>query len=194
MTCAILLAAGQSRRMGTQKLLLPFGSTTVIRHIADQLLASAVDAVYVVVGQDVERIREELAGRRVTLVVNPDPDSTMLDSVRCGLRALPEECTAVLVALGDQPGITSDLVDQMLRAFAATDKGILVPVHNGQRGHPIVFWASYREEILTRYDQVGLRGLVWAHPDEVFELQIPTSAVLADIDTPADYQREVTHE
>jgi len=191
MICAIVLAAGLSRRMGVQKLLLPFGGKTVIAHIVDQLLASTVDKVYVVTGHQAERIGRELSGRPVSIVNNPDYESGMLSSVRCGLRALPAECRAVLVALGDQPSITSKLVDRMLQSFAAAGKGILVPCYDGKRGHPILFSELYRQEILTHYDDVGLRGLLHAHLDEVFELTVSTSAVLSDMNVPQDYRREL---
>ena len=192
MICAVVLAAGLSRRMGVQKLLLPFGGKTVIAHIVDQILASAVDEVHVVVGHEGEQIRRELSGRHVSIVSNPAYQSGMLSSVRCGLAALPQECLAVLVALGDQPSITSKLIDQMVQSFAATKKQILVPFYNGRRGHPVLFSKVYRDEILTHYDDVGMRGLLHAHPDDVFELTVSTSAVLSDMDCPEDYRRELT--
>ncbi|MHC4227953.1 MAG: nucleotidyltransferase family protein [Planctomycetota bacterium] len=191
MICAVVLAAGLSRRMGVQKLLLPFGGKTVIAHIVDQILASAVDEVYVVVGHQARRVRRELYDRHVSIVNNPDYESGMLSSVRCGLRALPRRCRTVLVALGDQPSITSKLVDEMLQSFTSAEKSILVPFHDGRRGHPVLFSESYRDQILTHYDNVGLRGLLHTHPDEVFELAVSTSAALSDMDCPEDYRREL---
>lgn len=191
MICAVVLAAGLSRRMGVQKLLLPFGGKTVIAHIVDQILAGRVDRTYVVVGHEGKRVRRELSERNVTIVSNPDYKSGMLSSVRCGLAALPSECRAVLVALGDQPSVTSKLIDQMARSFGETEKSILVPVYKGGRGHPVLFSHSYRDEILTCYDNVGLRGLLHAHPDDVFELRVSTAAVLSDMDCPEDYLREL---
>ncbi len=124
-------------------------------------------------------------------MTNHDYKSGMFSSVRCGLTALGQECRAVMVALGDQPSVTSELIDQMVRSFAATQKRILVPFYDGRRGHPVLFSANYRDEILTQYDDVGLRGLLQAHPDEVFELSVSSSAVLSDMDCPEDYQREL---
>ena len=198
MTCAIVLAAGESRRMGCQKLLLPFGSTrrptgrpsTVIAHIVDQLLHSAVDDVVVVVGHLGDRVAAELSGWPVTVVDNPDYARGMLSSVRCGLRSLPRPCQSILAALGDQPAITSKLVDDLLLAFAKSGKGILVPVYAGKRGHPVLFSAMYREEILTHYDDEGLRGLLRAHPGDVHEIAVGTPSVLTDMDYPKEYQRE----
>ena len=210
MICAIVLAAGLSRRMGVQKLLLPFGGKTVIAHIVDQLLGSRIDKVYVVTGHQAERISGELSGLRVSIVNNPDYESGMLSSVRRGLRALPEQCKGVLVALGDQPSITSKLVDRMIESFVAAEKQmyrghparesragrprhvrIIVPCFDGKRGHPILFSEVYRQEILTCYDDVGLRGLLHAHSGEVYELAVSTSSVLSDMDIPQDYRREL---
>jgi molybdenum cofactor cytidylyltransferase len=189
MICAIVLAAGESRRMGCQKLLLPFGKTTVIGHVVDELLRSELDAVYVVVGHEGKRISEELSSRSVTIVINPNYKLGMLSSVRCGFQALPQQCKRVLVTLGDQPAITSELVNQMLQSSSTTDKGIFVPVYRGKHGHPILFSTRYRDEILTSFDDSGLRGLLQAHPDDIFELTALTPAVLSDIDSPDDYRR-----
>ena len=191
MTCAIVLAAGLSSRMGVQKLLLPFGGKKVIGHIVDQLLASTVGEVYVVVGHQAERISAELSGRAVSIVNNPDYKSGMLSSVRCGLQSLPEKCRAVMVVLGDQPSITTGLINQMLQSFAMTDKTILVPLYKGKRGHPILFSSIYRDEIITQYGDVGLRGLLHGHSNDIFELAVSTASVLCDMDCPEDYRREL---
>ena len=190
MIAAIVPAAGYSHRMGTQKLLLPFGDTTIIGQVVDELLRSRVGEVYVVVGRQAERIEAALSGRKVSIVVNPEYAQGMLSSVRCGVRALPLSCEAIVVALGDQPGITAELVNTLVEAFSTGRRRILVPVHGGRRGHPLLFSADYRPEILTQHDDLGLRGLLRAHPDDVFELPVSTAAVLSDIDYPEDYQRE----
>ncbi len=191
MICAVVLAAGLSSRMGVQKLLLPFGGKTVISHIVDQLLTSTAGEVHVVVGHQAERISGELSGRAVSIVNNPNYKSGMLSSVRCGLRNMPEKCRAVMVVLGDQPSITTELIDQMLQSFAATEKTILVPLYKGKRGHPILFSSLFSDEILTQYGDVGLRGLLHGHSDDIFELAVSTASVLCDMDYPEDYRREL---
>jgi molybdenum cofactor cytidylyltransferase len=153
-------------------------------------LCSRVDEVYVVVGHQAERVEAALSGRSVSIVVNPDYAQGMLSSVRCGLQALPAECEAILVALGDQPAVTAELVDTMVEAFRTGRHRIVVPVHGGRRGHPLLFSADYRPEILTQYDDQGLRGLLRAHANDIFALPVSTAAVLSDIDYPEDYQRE----
>ncbi len=187
---AVVLAAGLSTRMGTQKMLLPFGGDTVIGHVVDQLLASALAQVAVVVGHEGDRVAEALAGRPVHVVVNERYADGMLSSVRCGLRALGP-CEGVLVALGDQPSITTTLVDELVAAYPCCGLGILVPLYEGRRGHPVLFADRYREEVLTNFDDVGLRGLMQAHPDDVAELPVADEAVLSDMDYPEDYRREL---
>jgi molybdenum cofactor cytidylyltransferase len=191
--CAIVLAAGRSRRMGAgiQKLLLPFGDTTMVGWVVDALLGSGVERVIVVAGPD-GRVADAIADRRATVVKNAEPEADMLSSVRCGLGALPQDCDAVLVALGDQPGVTSQLVDDMLRTFTGCGRGILVPTHGGRRGHPLLFSTRYRDEVLNRHDGEGLRGLLRSHPEDVFELPAAERAVVEDVDHPADYRRELT--
>ena len=188
MICAIVLAAGRSTRMGAQKLLLPFGASTVIGQVVDSISGSVVERTIVVTGPD-GAVAAALAAHDVALVVNPDPAAQMLDSVRLGLRALPPGCEAVLVTPGDLPGVTPRLVASLVAAWRASGKGIVVPVFNGRRGHPLLLSARYVGEVLTQYDDVGLRGLPRAHEDDVLEIPVTDDAVLADIDTPEDYER-----
>jgi molybdenum cofactor cytidylyltransferase len=191
MIYAIVLAAGGSRRMGPQKLLLPFGGKKVITHIVDELLASRIDQVIVVVGSDGALIEGELSQRSVGIVANPDYRRGMLSSVRFGIENLPSECSAVMAVLGDQPAISHELVDEMILKFGKTGRGILVPCYRGKHGHPLLFMVKYRDEIMTSFDETGLRGLLLAHPEDVFEMEVLNPSVLSDIDSPEDYRREV---
>jgi molybdenum cofactor cytidylyltransferase len=190
MICSIILAAGRSHRMGAQKLLLPLGGRPMIARIVDEVLRAPVDRVFVIFGPDGDRIAESLAGRQVEFVTNPDPEAEMLSSVRCGLRAMPENCIAVLVVLGDQPGVTADVIAALVQAYKTSGRGIATPIHKGKRGHPLLFAMRYRDEILKGYDDIGLRGLLHAHPDDVCEIEFSTSNVINDMDLPEDYARE----
>jgi molybdenum cofactor cytidylyltransferase len=189
MLCSIVLAAGRSRRMGTQKLLLDLGGRPVIVRIVDEVLRAPVDRVFVVVGRDGQGIADALVGRAVELVINPNPEAEMLSSIRCGLRALPADCTKVLAVLGDQPGITAEVIAALVESCKTSGRGIAVPTHKGKRGHPLLFDIRYRDEILNHFDDLGLRGLLAAHPGDICEVDFAAPSVIHDMDVPEDYQR-----
>jgi len=190
MIAAVVLAAGRSVRMGTQKLLLPWGRTTVLEQIVTEVVASAVDEAVVVVRPGCDEVRRVLAPLGVRVVENPMPDATMLDSVRAGLRAMAPSCGAAIVVLGDQPRVHRSILTGLVDAWTRTSAGVVVPVVGGHRGHPVLFSMRYRDEVLTGHDAQGLRGLLWAHPEDVLELEVADAAVLHDLDRPEDYIRE----
>lgn len=177
--------------MGVQKLLLPLAGKPVIAHLVDAFLRSPVARVLVVVGPADEPIRQVLAGRQVEFVVNPRPEGEMLESVRCALREIPADTSGVAVTPGDLPGLSPEIIAGLVHAFESSNRGIVVPAANGRRGHPIVFSTRFCEEVLTGYDQVGLRGLLQAHAKDVFEVETGAWGVVEDLDTPEDYLRAV---
>ena len=189
MIWAVVLAAGRSRRMGTQKLLLPFAGSTVLGHIVDQLAGSSVAGTLVVVGPEHADIQAALTGRPIRFAANPAVESEMLDSLRCGLRALPEDCRGFLVCLGDQPGISPELVGALMEAFESAGGGVVAPLHAGRRGHPVLIGMEHRDRILAQYDDVGLRGLL--RDPEVRVTEVPWRESLEDLDSPEDYRRAV---
>ena len=186
--CAIILAAGKSRRMGSQKLLLPFGGQTMIGQVVDRVLAAGLMRTIVVVAREARDVPAALAGKRVSIVENPQVDGDMLSSVRAGLERVPEGCDAVMVVLGDQPMIETSGLARLIDAMKDGGKGIVIPVHGAKRGHPMLFSMRYGNEVLTRFDGEGLRGLAEAHPGDVGEVEADATA-LEDVDYPDDYQR-----
>lgn len=173
--------------MGTLKQLLPFGDRTVLERVVDALLASRATPVVVVLGHRAEDVRAALGSRPVIVTLNPDPAGDMLSSVRCGLRATPPD-RPVLIALGDQPLITPGLIEQVIDAFEQGRGGIVIPTYQGQRGHPMIMAARYREDIFALQGAGGLKQLRDRHPDEVSEVPVETDAVLIDLDDPQAYQ------
>jgi molybdenum cofactor cytidylyltransferase len=189
MTAAVVLAAGKSRRMGTQKLLLPFAGRPMIVHIVDAILLAGVSPVFVVLPPQSGAVADALAALPVTPVINPDAEGDMLSSVRCGVRALPPECHGFLLALGDQPGITAELIERLMTAGKSSGKSLVVPACQGRRGHPALIGIKHRQEILTCHDGTGLRGLFHHHPDEIEEVAVDNSDTLRDADLPEEYGR-----
>lgn len=186
MIAALVLAAGQSRRMGTQKLLLPFAGQTVIGHVIDQVLQSECEKLLAAVGCN-SPLHQVLFEKGVDIIENPD-DSDMLGSVRVGLKNLPDNCEAVVITPGDFPLIQTAIINQMMAAFRETNQ-IVVPVYAGQRGHPLLVLRRYFQEVLIAYDGIGLRGLLQTQAHDLYELKVEDDGVLQDIDVPEDYQQ-----
>jgi len=194
MITAVLLAAGRSRRMGRQKVLLPYAGTTVVEHIIDVLQRGGVDEVVVVTGHQADRVRQVLENAEVTLAHNDGYDEGMLSSIRCGMRAAKPHASGYLITLGDQPSLRVEVVSAMSKAFGAMpprSKVILVPTFEGRRGHPILVERSFRDTVMTCFDGEGLRGLLRAAADRVHPVLVTGPEVLHDMDRPEDYLREL---
>ncbi len=191
---AIVLAAGASTRMGRQKLLLPFAGTTVLAHIVGELHAARVAAVHIVVGHEPKLIRAALADANVTFVDNPNYATGMLSSVRAGLASAPKEWSAALIALGDQPLLRAAHAAALIAAHVADPERILVPGHDGRRGHPLLLPRRYWAEAAVQHDDTGLRGLLSAHAESLRVVELGTDDVVHDMDTPEDYARAIQRE
>jgi molybdenum cofactor cytidylyltransferase len=185
---AVILAAGESRRMGTQKLLLPFGDTTVVGAVARTAQASRAGGTIVVLGADRDAVRGELADRGVGFAVNEDFRLGMLSSVQAGFRALPAGARAAVVMLGDQPFLAAGVVDAVIAAYEESGRGLVIPTFGGRRGHPVLIDLKYRDEVLGLEPADGLRRLMRAHPGDIREVEAGDANILRDLDTPEDYE------
>lgn len=176
--------------MGTQKLLLPFGETTVVGAVVGTALASRVDRVLAVLGADRDAVRQELEPLGIDFAINENFAEGMLSSVQAGFRALPADAEAAVVMLGDQPFLPARVVDAVVEAFRQSGKGIVVPAFQGRRGHPVLIGLKYRDEVLALDPKDGLRRLMRAHPEDVFEAEVEDANILRDMDVPEDYAAE----
>ncbi|HKR61112.1 MAG TPA: nucleotidyltransferase family protein [Pyrinomonadaceae bacterium] len=184
---AILLAAGQSKRMGAFKPLLPFGETTVIRSCVANLQAGGVEQVIVVTGHRASDVESNLTGLdHVRFVVNPNPKSEMSASIACGAEALPATAKAVVIALTDQPAIPSAVIRSLTEAWRKGAK-LVVPEFDGRGGHPVLVDLELRERLLTLDPQRGLKELFDENRDQVLRLPVNSSYIARDMDTWDDY-------
>jgi molybdenum cofactor cytidylyltransferase len=189
MISAILLAAGESRRMGEFKQLLRFQDKTFVEHCVDNLLASRVDKVIIVTGHRDLEVRRAVGDRPVRFAHNADYKSGMTSSIKCGVQALSESTRACVLALVDQPQINADVINLVINKYEQEPAIIVIPTYGGRNGHPILLDASLNEEILTMDPEQGLRQVVRAHLDQVSRVEVSSRAVLEDCDLPEDYQR-----
>jgi molybdenum cofactor cytidylyltransferase len=188
----VVLAAGESRRMGRPKQLLPFGERTILERVVDTLLTAGVGEVVVVLGHLADCVRAVLGDRPVRAVINESYRQGMLSSVKCGVRAISAEHNAVLFALGDQPHIESAVVSEVIRAYRAGDAGIVIPRYGAKKGHPIIInLQKYREAIVNLPEDGGLNALMQEHADDVRLIDVATEDIIRDIDVPDDYTREL---
>ena len=191
---AIMLAAGESRRMGDRnKLMLMIGGEPLIVRSARTLIASRVDTITVVLGHQAEQLQSLLAPLPVETTINPDYRDGQMTSVHRGLEALEGECDGVLVALADQPFIESGDIDRLLDAFAERgEHSIVVPTVNGQRGNPIVLDWRHRQEILSGERNLGCRRLIERRPGDVLAVPMVSEHYIRDLDTPEDLRELVS--
>jgi molybdenum cofactor cytidylyltransferase len=206
-TVAILLAAGDSRRMGAPKALLTWRGRTLLEHQLDVLCRSRVAECIVVLGRDADRLAPLVSARpcapgRARVVRNPRPDLGRASSVRIGLEALASPAEALLFASVDQP-LTLPLVESLVATAEGLWRGatvgaadpdgaaaILIPTFEGRRGHPILIHGALLPELLAVGEATeGLRGVIRRRPDRVRELPWSSAEVLLDLNTPEDAQR-----
>ena len=185
---AIVLAAGESIRMGKPKPLLRIGDRTFLEQIVTVLQDARIDRTTVVLGARAEAIAEAVDLAAVDVVVNSDYRDGQLSSLIAGLDNAPAETEAILLCLVDGPFITADIVNQVVAAFQETGASIVIPTFEGQRGHPSLFSGSLFEQLRDAPAEEGARYVAYANEDKVVEVDIADKAVVTGINTPDDYR------
>lgn len=182
---ALLLAAGQGRRMGgPNKLLAEVGGKPLVRIAAEAALASKANSLTVVTGHRPEDVRTALEGLDVVSVHNPDHEEGLSTSLRAGIESLPPDLDGVVVLLADMPGIDAAIINRLIDAFRP-DEGILivVPTYDGKRGNPVLWSSRFFPALAAIHGDTGGRHLIGENPEAVAELEVGESVVI-DIDTP----------
>ena len=185
---AIVLAAGQSTRMGsTNKLLVPIDGVPMVRRVVDNLSASRARPVIVVTGFERRKVEAVLGGAKVELVHNPEFAAGMGGSLAAGARALPANAQAALVCLGDMPYIGVALIDALIDRFQPSQAdGIWLPVSGGESGHPVLFGRAHFPALEALSGDRGARGVVAGAGVALHRVALEDPAVLTDIDSQAD--------
>jgi molybdenum cofactor cytidylyltransferase len=187
----IILAAGESMRMGFPKMLLTFNGKTMIENVISNVTGSEVDNTMVVLGADIETLLDLIGKSSVNYCYNDNYKEGMLSSVKCGFRNLPSDFEAVLVFQGDQPFITPKVINTVIAAYRLSRKGIVIPVYEKKRGHPLLIDRKYRSEIERLDPLEGLHSLAYKHSDDVQEVETDDAGILRDFDTYEDYNKEI---
>jgi molybdenum cofactor cytidylyltransferase len=190
MISAIVLAAGQSKRMGRPKMVLPWGHTTVITHVLSTLIQGGLTDIIVITGGNHEEIEEELSGQPVNCVYNADfVQGEMLSSVKLGLRSLSAENEAALIVLGDQPQIEAHVVEAILLRYKFKHDKIIIPSYMMHRGHPWLLDRALWQGVIDLKPPDSLRDFLNQNVESIYYLIVDTISVIHDIDTPTDYEQ-----
>ena len=188
---AIILAAGESKRMKVPKMLLHFNGKTMIEKVIENVIRSEVFRTLVVLGSYRDEILGSISHLPVYHCYNENYRKGMLSSVQCGFNYLPADFEAALVFPGDQPFIEPEVINLIIKSYRETRNGIIVPLYGKKRGHPLLIDRRYRDEINTLEENEGLRLLSNMHQEDVFEVKTNSPGILKDFDTKEDYLNEL---
>jgi molybdenum cofactor cytidylyltransferase len=187
---AVILAAGESSRMGSPKALLAYQGRTFLERLVEGTHHPKVGLLRIVLGAHAEEVRGKLKLDPVTVVINSDWRRGQLSSIQAALRSLPSGITdGMLLCLVDHPLISTALVGELIEKFYATGKPIVVPTHSGKRGHPVIFSSKLFPELLAAPLETGARAVVWAHAAEVLEVPTIEEGVVLNLNDPEALRR-----
>lgn len=190
MISVIILAAGQSKRMGQPKMLLPWGKLTVIEHVIGTFLNAGIKDILVVTGGAREQVESAISQDPVRKIHNSDyATGEMLSSIQCGLRAMLDQVEATLIGLGDQPQVQEKNVRLICEEYRRSKSSLVVPSFQMRRGHPWLVTRPLWNEILALKPPESPRDFLNGHADEIHYVSVDTQSVLADLDTPEDYEK-----
>jgi molybdenum cofactor cytidylyltransferase len=177
-----VLAAGTSSRFGADnKLLARYGGQAMVRGVVAAALATELDPVIVVTGHDADGVQETLGGLDVVYAHNAEFAAGQAGSLKTGIAAVPQSCAGAMILLGDMPGVSAEIINQLLDAFTGEDC-IVVPHHDGVRGNPVILGRRNFAELQKTSGDQGARSLLTG--DNVRMIDVETDAVLRDFDTP----------
>jgi molybdenum cofactor cytidylyltransferase len=190
MLAAVILAAGESRRMGEPKATVPYQGLTFVEHLLAATRHPRVGLTRVVLGAHAEEIRGRLKVDPAAIVVNPDWPKGQLSSLQAAIRSLPSQITeGLLLCPVDHPLVSLHLIEILIEAFDASGKSVVLPIFQGRRGHPMIFRSDLYEELLAASPEVGARQIVWAHADDLQEVPTEEEGVILNLNDPETMRR-----
>jgi molybdenum cofactor cytidylyltransferase len=184
----VILSAGRSERMGRPKALLEIGGRTFLEKIVELATDAGLKPIKIVVsyhGDNIKTRHPKFAGM---LLENDQPELGQLHSLHLALRSLPGRCSGVVVFLVDHPRVKPETLDRMIAEFQSGPAEIVLPVHAGRRGHPVIFGRGVFPDLLAAPLCEGAREVVHSRSEVIAEVEVDDPGIHADIDTPSDYE------
>ena len=188
MISAILLAAGQSKRMdGQNKLTKEIQGSPLIKHSVKNILASSIDELIVILGHQKEIIEKLIdKNEKIKFVFNKDFESGMASSIKAGLNHLSKNTEAFFICLGDMPMVNSDIYNQLIKS--RNQKNIIVPTYNGQQGNPVLFdKSSMKEKVMDITGDVGAKKILELNKNKILNLEINDQNITKGFNTQDDF-------
>jgi len=188
MICGIILAAGEGKRMGKVKLTLPLGDKQLIEWVLQAVKLAPLDKYFLVVRPEDKEMIKIGESWGAEIVLNPDFRRGMITSIKKALLKIDiQEVEGFFLILGDQPLITSKIINKLIKSFSPGKEEIVVPYFKDKRGNPVLFDICWKDELMAVTGDVGGRVLIKAHPEKVKRVNISDETILFDIDQEEDY-------
>lgn len=185
MLAAAILSAGESRRMGTPKALLPYQGSTFLQHLIQVTRHPRVGLTKIVLGAGAQVIRDTLHLDEPSVVINDEWEKGQLSSIQAAVRSLHAAGTeGMILCPVDHPLVSANLVARLIEQFDSTGNLVALPTYQGRRGHPVIFRAALYDELLEASATVGARQVVWAHRDEVLEVPTNEEGIILNLNDP----------
>ena len=188
----VILGAGKSSRFGTPKQLLPFGNTTLLGQAVRNANASALDRVVVVLGRASEELRATVDFGQAEVVENTAYGTGCASSLLAGLDAAGDNCDAIALLLGDQPGVRAEIIDHVIATWRQNRPWTAVTSYLGNLGHPFVFAREAFGELRSLHGDKAVWKVIEAHPERVSRIEIQ-APLPPDVDDPEDYELALAH-
>jgi len=187
MISAILLAAGQSKRMnGENKLTKKIQGNPLIKLSVKNILASSTNELIIVLGYQKEIIEKLIdKNEKIKFVFNKNFESGMASSIKTGLNNLSEKTEAFFICLGDMPMVSHDIYDQLIKS--KDKKEIIVPTYKGQQGNPVLFNKSMKEKVIDISGDVGAKKILELNKDKILNLEINDQSITKGFNTQDDF-------
>ena len=187
MISAILLAAGQSKRMnGENKLAKEIQGIPLIKLSVKNILASSINELIIVLGHQKEIIEKLIdKNEKIKFVFNKNFESGMASSIKTGLNNLSEKTEAFFICLGDMPMVSHDIYDQLIKS--KDSKEIIVPTYKEQQGNPVLFNKSMKEKIIVITGDIGAKKILELNKDKILNLEINDQSITKGFNTQGDF-------
>lgn len=184
----MVLAAGMSKRMGCVKQLLPLQRRTLLEHVLETVRNSQVEEIILVLGHAADAIRRQIPLDGIRVVVNEAYQEGMSTSLKKGISASDPHAEASIIVLADQPFVRADTIDLLISQFRKQKPEIVIPIHNGSRGNPVILRRSVFPELMQLSGDMGCRAIFASHSENILKVPVDDPGVVLDLDTEADLE------